>query len=65
MPSIMMLFCPPPPRRVVVPPTPGVSAVSDAKLRLPLSGRFSICVEVTAKDRSPLCAWMSGASAVS
>ena len=31
---------------------------------LRLIGRFSICSVVTANDRSPLCVWTSGASAV-
>ncbi len=52
MPSIMMLFWPAPPRRV--PPadaptwtTPGVNAVMLVKLAR-ATGRFSICVAVTA-----------------
>ena len=62
-PSIMMLFWPPPPRRVVVPVTPGVNCVRLAKLR-PEIGRFSTEEVVIANDRSPLDAWMSGASEV-
>jgi hypothetical protein len=64
MPSIMMLFWPAPPRRV--PPadapvctTPGVNAVSVVKL-LRAKGSVSICLLVTAYDRSPLCVCTSG-----
>ena len=57
-----MLFWPPPPSRVVVPTTPGVSEVSDAKLRPVPIGRFSTSAVVTRNERSPLCDWISGAS---
>ncbi len=59
MPSIMMLFCPAPPRRVPpadapVSTTPGTRAVRLVKFPRAI-GRFSICVLVTAYDRSALC----------
>ena len=63
-PSIMMLLNPPPPRRVVVPVTPGVSDVNDEKLRAVPIGRFCTSVVVTRNERSPLCDWMIGFSAV-
>ena len=64
----MMLFWPPPPRRVAVRlraagRTPGVNAVRLVKLPW-LIGRFSTSVVVIANERSPLCDWISGASAV-
>ena len=43
--------------------TPGVNDVKLVKLPV-LTGRFSICTVETANERSPLDAWMSGASAV-
>ncbi len=43
-------------------PAPGVSEVSDAKLRLVPIGRFSTSAVVTRKERWPLCDWIMGAS---
>ena len=57
----MMLFCPPPPSRVVVPVTPGVNCVGWRSCGREI-GRFSTEDVVMANDRSPLDAWMRGAS---
>ena len=70
-PSIMMLFCPPPPSRKTPPAmavpvwamAPGTSVANPAKLRLAI-GRFSTDSVVTVKARSPLAAWIIGASAL-
>ena len=58
----MMKVVPPPPIRLM-PLTPGASSASDVKLRLAI-GRFSTDAVATVKERSPLCAWMTGASPV-
>ena len=43
------------PVRIIVPSTPGASAASVAKLRLPI-GRLVTASVAIVKDRSPLCA---------
>ena len=63
----MKLLAPPPPSRAgLLPPVllmPGASDASALNVRFRI-GRFSTASAVMVNERSPLCDWMSGASAV-